>query len=188
MPLSKEMRAYLAERYDCDPRTEILFDGDAVSVVGMPPNANERQQFFAGYVVDIERDMGIHKKRLRSRIAQRGFWTMNYKSQATNSIQVRRIANNSVAPTPNKIVAGSGTIIAVNVVEILNSSSNISVPPSVNIVGLSGHPTRNPSPEMGPIGESISQVSKAKLFGPSKKSEPPVPPVVLLENPTRPRF
>ncbi|TWU25717.1 hypothetical protein [Bythopirellula polymerisocia] len=60
MPLSKEMRAYLAERYDCDPHTEILFDGNAISVIGMSPGNNEPEQFFAGYVADIEHEMGIH--------------------------------------------------------------------------------------------------------------------------------
>ncbi|TWU29633.1 hypothetical protein [Bythopirellula polymerisocia] len=57
MPLSKEMRAYLARRYDCDPHKEILFDGDAVSVIGMLPGNNEPEQLFAGYLADIERDM-----------------------------------------------------------------------------------------------------------------------------------
>ena len=47
-------------RYDCDPHTEILFDGNAISVIGMSPGNNEPEQFFAGYVADIEHDMGIH--------------------------------------------------------------------------------------------------------------------------------
>jgi hypothetical protein len=57
MKIDQEIREYLADRYDCDPNTDIETEGQHVHVTAIMPNTSEYGQFYAGDLADIQRDL-----------------------------------------------------------------------------------------------------------------------------------